>query len=76
MPFAVYWLAHLVWLFPWSLFLPAVLAVAWKTRRNWLQHLRRDAGQTVDFYLDNAAARRRGQLCCASSSSACAPPGC
>ena len=28
---------------------------AWKTRHNWLQHLRRDAGQTVDFYLDNAA---------------------
>jgi hypothetical protein len=28
--------------------------VAWKTRRTWLQHLRRDAGQTVDFYLDNA----------------------
>jgi 4-amino-4-deoxy-L-arabinose transferase-like glycosyltransferase len=55
MPVAVYWLAHLVWLFPWSLFLPALLVVAWKTRRGWLQHLRRDAGQTVDFYLDNAA---------------------
>ena len=22
---------------------------------SWLQHLRRDAGQTVDFYLDHAA---------------------
>jgi 4-amino-4-deoxy-L-arabinose transferase-like glycosyltransferase len=51
----VYWLAHLAWLFPWSLFLPALLIVAWKTRRSWLQHLRRDAGQTVDFYLDHAA---------------------
>ena len=51
----VYWLAHLAWLFPWSLFLPALLIVAWRTRRSWLQHLRRDAGQTVDFYLDNAA---------------------
>jgi hypothetical protein len=49
-----YWLAHLVWLFPWSLFLPAMLVVAWKTRHSWLQHLRRDAGQTVDFYLDYA----------------------
>jgi 4-amino-4-deoxy-L-arabinose transferase-like glycosyltransferase len=55
LPFVAYWLLHLVWLFPWSLFLPAVLVVAWKTRREWMQHLRRDAGQTVDFYLDNAA---------------------
>ncbi len=35
-------------------FLPAAVAVAWKTRRNWLKHLRHDAGQTVDFYLDHA----------------------
>jgi hypothetical protein len=54
MPGWAYWLAHLVWLFPWSIFLPAALFAAWKTRRNWLQHLNRDAGQTVDFYLDNA----------------------
>ncbi len=55
MPMLWYWLAHLVWLFPWSLFLPALLAVAWRTRRNWMQHLHRDSGQTVDFYLDYAA---------------------
>jgi hypothetical protein len=55
LPFAAYWLLHLVWLFPWSLFLPALLVVAWKTRRNWMQHLRRDAGLTVDFLLDNTA---------------------
>ncbi len=54
MPGAFYWLGHFVWLFPWSLFLPAAFALAWKTRRSWLQHLRHDAGQTVDFYLDNA----------------------
>jgi hypothetical protein len=54
MPGALYWLAHLVWLFPWSLFLPAAVAVAWKTRRTWLKHLRHDAGDTVDFYLDHA----------------------
>jgi 4-amino-4-deoxy-L-arabinose transferase-like glycosyltransferase len=54
MPFAVYWLAHLVWLFPWSLFVPALLVVAWRTRHIWLQHLRRDSGQTVDFYLEHA----------------------
>jgi len=55
LPFALYWLLHLVWLFPWSLFVPAVLVVAWKTRHNWLQHLGREAGHTVDFYIDNAA---------------------
>jgi 4-amino-4-deoxy-L-arabinose transferase-like glycosyltransferase len=55
MPVIWYWLGHLVWLFPWSLFLPALVAVAWRTRRTWLAHLRRDAGQTVDFYLDYAA---------------------
>ncbi|HEX4757620.1 MAG TPA: glycosyltransferase family 39 protein [Terracidiphilus sp.] len=54
MPGSVYWLAHLVWLFPWSIFLPAAFYAAWKTRRNWMKHLQRDAGQTVDFYIDNA----------------------
>jgi hypothetical protein len=54
MPGALYWLGHFAWLFPWSLFLPAAFALAWMTRRSWLTHLRHDAGQTVDFYLDNA----------------------
>jgi 4-amino-4-deoxy-L-arabinose transferase-like glycosyltransferase len=54
MPGIVYWFAHLVWLFPWSMFLPAAFFAAWKTRRSWLQHLHREAGQTVDFYIDNA----------------------
>ena len=35
-------------------FCPPRSIAAWKTRRSWLQHLHRDAGQTVDFYLDNA----------------------
>ena len=54
LPFYAYWLLHLVWIFPWSLFFPAALVVAWKTRGSWLAHLRKDAGQTVDFYLDHA----------------------
>ena len=54
LPFFAYWLLHLVWIFPWSLFFPAALVIAWKTRHTWLAHLRRDAGQTVDFYLDHA----------------------
>ena len=54
LPGVWYWVAHLAWLFPWSLFLPAAVATAWKTRRTWLEPLRHDAGQTVDFYPDNA----------------------
>jgi 4-amino-4-deoxy-L-arabinose transferase-like glycosyltransferase len=54
LPGIFYWVLHLVWIFPWSLFLPAALVMAWRTRRRWMQHLRQDAGQTVDFYLDNA----------------------
>jgi 4-amino-4-deoxy-L-arabinose transferase-like glycosyltransferase len=54
LPGVWYWALHLVWIFPWSLFLPAAVMVAWKTRHNWMQHLRQDAGSTVDFYLDNA----------------------
>jgi len=44
LPTLAYWLLHLVWLFPWSLFLPALFAVAWKTRRTWLPQLRQFAG--------------------------------
>jgi hypothetical protein len=55
LPFLVYWPMHLVWVFPWSLFFPAALIIAWRTRHAWTQHLRKDAGQTVDFYLDHAA---------------------
>ena len=52
-----YWLLELVWIFPWSLFLPAALVVAWKTRHSWLSHVRKEAGLTLDFYLDTAAKR-------------------
>jgi 4-amino-4-deoxy-L-arabinose transferase-like glycosyltransferase len=54
LPHIAYWLLHLVWLFPWSLFVPAALVSAWRSRGSWMHHLRRDSGLTVDFYLDNA----------------------
>jgi 4-amino-4-deoxy-L-arabinose transferase-like glycosyltransferase len=47
LPTLAYWLLHLVWLFPWSLFLPALFAVAWKTRRTWLPQLRQYATPTT-----------------------------
>jgi 4-amino-4-deoxy-L-arabinose transferase-like glycosyltransferase len=32
LPGYLYWSLHLVWLFPWSLFAPAALIVAWRSR--------------------------------------------
>ena len=32
LPAALYWALHIVWLFPWSLFAPAAVAVAWRER--------------------------------------------
>jgi len=54
LPHLAYWVLHFAWVFPWSLFLPATLVAAWKTRKSWMQHLQPEAGTTVDFYLDNA----------------------
>ena len=51
LPFAAYWAQHLVWLFPWSLFLPALVALAWKTRHYWMQYLRSD-GPTAESSTD------------------------
>jgi len=51
LPFAAYWLLHLVWLFPWSLFLPALIALAWKTRHRWRQYLGHDGDRAVDAFL-------------------------
>jgi 4-amino-4-deoxy-L-arabinose transferase-like glycosyltransferase len=55
LPFAAYWLLHFVWLFPWSLFLPALFALAWKTRHYWLQSLRQLPGQTAPVHSDRTA---------------------
>ncbi|MGD0940753.1 MAG: glycosyltransferase family 39 protein [Terracidiphilus sp.] len=50
LPYAAYWLLHFVWLFPWSLFFPALIAIAWKSRR-WLWRLREDTGKMLEFRL-------------------------
>ena len=57
LPFTAYWLLHIVWLFPWSLFLPALLATAWKTRHQWLRHLRQDPSHTANCQFDDHAER-------------------
>ena len=56
LPTLAYWLLHLVWLFPWSLFLPALFAVAWKSRRTWLPQLRH---YDQPFPLDPSAVQPR-----------------
>jgi 4-amino-4-deoxy-L-arabinose transferase-like glycosyltransferase len=40
LPALLYWTLHLVWLFPWSLYLPVVVRRAWKTRAQWMTNLR------------------------------------
>jgi 4-amino-4-deoxy-L-arabinose transferase-like glycosyltransferase len=35
LPAALYWTLHIVWLFPWSLFAPAAIALAWRERGPW-----------------------------------------
>jgi 4-amino-4-deoxy-L-arabinose transferase-like glycosyltransferase len=40
LPFVLYWSLHLVWLFPWSIYLPAVVQQAWIARKRWLRGVR------------------------------------
>ncbi len=40
LPFALYWSLHLVWLFPWSIFLPVALKRAWTAAMEWRSGLR------------------------------------
>jgi 4-amino-4-deoxy-L-arabinose transferase-like glycosyltransferase len=54
LPGVLYWSLHLVWLAPWSVFLPLVIGRAWGTRHDWLSHLRPNTAQTVDFYIEKA----------------------
>ena len=49
MPFAVYWLAHLVWLFPWSIFVPAALVAAWRSRRSWIPRFGKGGYRAIAF---------------------------
>src|SRR6202789_12251 len=37
LPFVLYWSLHLVWLFPWSLYLPLAVRQAWTARARWLR---------------------------------------
>ena len=48
-PWFAYWFGQLVWLFPWSLFLPAVAVRAWRNRRIFSADLSYNATNTIAF---------------------------
>ena len=50
-PWFVYWLGQLIWLFPWTLYLPVVLRRAWRNRHLFYSDLRYDVTNTIQ-YLD------------------------
>ncbi len=54
LPGYLYWSLHLIWLAPWSFFLPVLLRRAWQTRSHWLNDLRPNTARTVDFYIEKA----------------------
>jgi 4-amino-4-deoxy-L-arabinose transferase-like glycosyltransferase len=48
-PWYFFWLGQLIWLFPWSLFLPVVLRRAWRNRHLFYSDLRYDTTNTIQF---------------------------
>ena len=59
----IFWVGHLAWLFPWSLFFPAAAVRLWRERKQWRQALRTDAGaptrQAVRVHDEAGTAARR-----------------
>jgi 4-amino-4-deoxy-L-arabinose transferase-like glycosyltransferase len=47
LPGYLYWSLHLVWLFPWSLFAPAALIVAWRKRNTILSRTQPDVNSVI-----------------------------
>ncbi len=63
LPALLYWGLHLVWLFPWSLFLPVVLRLVWKSRARWRQAFRPGWGAKRYLVLrDRENFRRKSNL--------------
>lgn len=66
-PPGVYWIGQLIWLFPWTLYLPVVIRRAWRKRGQFLRDLRHDSTDTLHllepgvnaFQASSAATRLR-----------------
>jgi 4-amino-4-deoxy-L-arabinose transferase-like glycosyltransferase len=61
-PWFAYWLGLLVWLFPWSLFLPAAIVRAWRNRRIFASDLRYDSTNTIEFLDSRQTAQAASSL--------------
>jgi 4-amino-4-deoxy-L-arabinose transferase-like glycosyltransferase len=61
-PWFVFWLGQLVWVFPWSLFLPAALVRVWRNRRIFVSDLRYDATNTIQFLDPRMSAHEASSL--------------
>jgi Dolichyl-phosphate-mannose-protein mannosyltransferase len=61
-PWFVFWLGQLVWIFPWSLFLPAAIVRAWRNRRIFFSDLRYDATNTIQFLDPRMSAHEASSL--------------
>jgi 4-amino-4-deoxy-L-arabinose transferase-like glycosyltransferase len=48
-PWFAYWFGQLVWIFPWSLFLPAAIVRVWRNRQLFASDLRYEATNTIEF---------------------------
>lgn len=48
-PWFVFWFGQLIWMFPWTLFVPLALRRAWRNRRLFLADLRYDSTNTIQF---------------------------
>ncbi|HEY6448943.1 MAG TPA: glycosyltransferase family 39 protein [Acidobacteriaceae bacterium] len=61
-PFLIFWLGQLVWLFPWSLFVPVAMRRAWRNRHLFASDLRSESTNTIQFLDPRLTARESSQL--------------
>jgi len=61
-PWYVFWGGQLIWLFPWSLFLPVALRRAWRNRHLFAADLRYDATNTIQFLDPRLSAHESSRL--------------
>ncbi|HTV16055.1 MAG TPA: glycosyltransferase family 39 protein [Acidobacteriaceae bacterium] len=61
-PWAIFWLGQLIWLFPWSLFLPIAIRRAWRNRHIFASDLRQETTNTIQFLDSRLTALESSQL--------------